>query len=94
MESKLSGLDSLLSMVQMPAGVPVGTLAVGKAGAVNGAILAASIVAEAQLALRRERPGEEYRAGFEDVLASASRMQRTLDALLAAARAEASQGST
>jgi 5-(carboxyamino)imidazole ribonucleotide mutase len=45
MESKLSGLDSLLSMVQMPAGVPVGTLAVGKAGAVNAAILATSIVA-------------------------------------------------
>jgi 5-(carboxyamino)imidazole ribonucleotide mutase len=45
MESTLSGLDSLLSMVQMPAGVPVGTLAVGKAGAVNAAILATSIVA-------------------------------------------------
>jgi len=47
MESKLSGLDSLLSMVQMPAGVPVGTLAVGKAGAVNAAILTTSIVAGA-----------------------------------------------
>jgi 5-(carboxyamino)imidazole ribonucleotide mutase len=47
MESKLSGLDSLLSMVQMPAGVPVGTLAVGNAGAVNAALLAASIVAVA-----------------------------------------------
>jgi 5-(carboxyamino)imidazole ribonucleotide mutase len=47
MESRLSGLDSLLSMVQMPAGVPVGTLAVGKAGAVNAAILAVSIVAGA-----------------------------------------------
>jgi 5-(carboxyamino)imidazole ribonucleotide mutase len=47
MESKLSGLDSLLSMVQMPAGVPVGTLAVGKAGAVNAAILATNIVAGA-----------------------------------------------
>lgn len=47
MESKLLGLDSLLSMVQMPAGVPVGTLAVGKAGAVNAAILATSIVAGA-----------------------------------------------
>jgi 5-(carboxyamino)imidazole ribonucleotide mutase len=44
MESKLQGLDSLLSMVQMPAGVPVGTLAIGRAGAVNAAILAASIV--------------------------------------------------
>ncbi len=41
----LNGLDSLLSMVQMPAGVPVGTLAIGKAGAVNAALLAAAIVA-------------------------------------------------
>jgi 5-(carboxyamino)imidazole ribonucleotide mutase len=40
----LSGLDSLLSIVQMPAGVPVGTLAIGRAGAVNAAILAASIL--------------------------------------------------
>ena len=40
----LQGLDSLLSMVQMPAGVPVGTLAIGKAGAVNAALLAASIL--------------------------------------------------
>jgi 5-(carboxyamino)imidazole ribonucleotide mutase len=45
MESKLQGLDSLLSMVQMPAGIPVGTLAVGKAGAVNAALLAAAILA-------------------------------------------------
>jgi 5-(carboxyamino)imidazole ribonucleotide mutase len=45
-ESKaLSGLDSLLSIVQMPAGVPVGTLAIGKAGAVNAALLAAAVVA-------------------------------------------------
>jgi 5-(carboxyamino)imidazole ribonucleotide mutase len=45
-ESKaLSGLDSLLSIVQMPAGVPVGTLAIGKAGAINAALLAASILA-------------------------------------------------
>ena len=41
----LGGLDSLLSMVQMPGGVPVGTLAVGKAGAVNAALLAAAILA-------------------------------------------------
>ncbi|WP_114313839.1 5-(carboxyamino)imidazole ribonucleotide mutase [Thermus caldifontis] len=40
----LKGLDSLLSMVQMPAGIPVGTLAIGRAGAVNAALLAASIV--------------------------------------------------
>lgn len=41
----LSGLDSLLSIVQMPAGVPVGTLAIGRAGAVNAALLAAAILA-------------------------------------------------
>ena len=40
----LKGLDSLLSMVQMPAGVPVGTLAIGKAGAVNAALFAAAIL--------------------------------------------------
>jgi 5-(carboxyamino)imidazole ribonucleotide mutase len=43
--SKLSGLDSLLSIVQMPAGIPVGTLAVGAAGAKNAALLAAAILA-------------------------------------------------
>ena len=41
----LNGIDSLLSIVQMPAGVPVGTLAIGKAGAINAALLAAAIVA-------------------------------------------------
>ena len=41
----LGGLDSLLSMVQMPRGVPVGTLAIGKAGAVNAALLAAAVLA-------------------------------------------------
>jgi 5-(carboxyamino)imidazole ribonucleotide mutase len=45
-ESKaLSGLDSLYSIVQMPAGIPVGTLAIGKAGAVNAALLAAAVLA-------------------------------------------------
>ncbi len=43
----LSGIDSLLSIAQMPGGVPVGTLAIGKAGAINAALLAASIVAGA-----------------------------------------------
>jgi 5-(carboxyamino)imidazole ribonucleotide mutase len=41
----LSGLDSLYSIVQMPAGVPVGTLAIGKAGAINAALLAAAVLA-------------------------------------------------
>ncbi len=43
--SLLRGLDALLSIVQMPAGVPVGTLAIGKAGAINAALLAAAILA-------------------------------------------------
>ena len=47
----LNGQDSLLSIVQMPAGVPVGTLAIGKAGAVNAALLAASVLALADDAL-------------------------------------------
>src|SRR3712207_4338062 len=46
-ESKaLAGIDSLYSIVQMPAGVPVGTLAIGKAGAINAALLAASVLAD------------------------------------------------
>ncbi len=47
----LKGMDSLLSIVQMPAGVPVGTLAIGKAGAVNSALLAAAILALSDPAL-------------------------------------------
>ena len=59
-ESKaLKGMDSLLSIVQMPAGVPVGTLAIGQAGAVNAALLAASILATADEALARRV--DEYR---------------------------------
>jgi 5-(carboxyamino)imidazole ribonucleotide mutase len=51
-ESKaLSGMDSLLSIVQMPGGVPVGTLAIGKAGAINAGLLAASILALSDAAL-------------------------------------------
>ena len=47
----LKGMDSLLSIVQMPAGVPVGTLAIGRAGAINAALLAASILALSDPAL-------------------------------------------
>jgi 5-(carboxyamino)imidazole ribonucleotide mutase len=51
-ESKaLKGMDSLLSIVQMPAGVPVGTLAIGKPGAINAALLAAAILANQDEAL-------------------------------------------
>jgi len=47
----LDGLDSLLSIVQMPAGVPVATLAIGRSGAVNAALLAASIIAASDRSL-------------------------------------------
>jgi 5-(carboxyamino)imidazole ribonucleotide mutase len=65
-ESKaLKGMDSLLSIAQMPAGVPVGTLAIGRSGAVNAALLAASIVAlhdegvrERLLAFREAQTGD------------------------------------
>jgi 5-(carboxyamino)imidazole ribonucleotide mutase len=49
--SALSGLDSLLSIVQMPAGVPVGTLAIGRAGAVNAALMAVAVLALSDPAL-------------------------------------------
>jgi len=65
----LNGMDSLLSIAQMPGGVPVGTLAIGRAGAINAALLAASIVA-------RTRP---------EILASVRRWrQDQTDAVLAA----------
>ena len=50
----LSGMDSLLSIVQMPAGVPVGTLAIGEAGAKNAALLAISILANSRSELRKK----------------------------------------
>jgi 5-(carboxyamino)imidazole ribonucleotide mutase len=53
-ESKaLAGVDSLYSIVQMPAGVPVGTLAIGKPGAINAALLAASVLALNDAALAK-----------------------------------------
>jgi 5-(carboxyamino)imidazole ribonucleotide mutase len=56
----LSGLDSLLSIVQMPAGVPVGTLAIGKAGATNAGLLAVAILAGSRPDLRDKL--RQYRA--------------------------------
>jgi 5-(carboxyamino)imidazole ribonucleotide mutase len=53
MQSALNGLDSLLSTAQMPGGIPVGTLAIGKAGAKNAAILAASILALSNETIRK-----------------------------------------
>lgn len=54
MTSALDGLDSLLSMVQMPAGIPVGTFAIGKAGATNAALFAVSILAVADAGLKEK----------------------------------------
>ena len=56
----LSGQDSLLSIVQMPAGIPVGTLAIGKSGAINAALLAASVLALSNKALAERL--DEWRA--------------------------------
>lgn len=69
-ESKaLSGMDSLLSIVQMPGGVPVGTLAIGKAGAINAALLAASIIAlrDEDVATRLARWREEQTMAVAEV---------------------------
>ena len=69
-EAKLTGLASLLSMSQMPAGIPVGVLAVGRAGAVNAALLAVAILARSRPDLRERL--EEFRAAqAEAVLAQA-----------------------
>src|SRR3954466_5592976 len=54
MTSALNGLDSLLSTVQMPGGIPVGTLAIGKAGATNAALLAISILANSRPELKKK----------------------------------------
>jgi 5-(carboxyamino)imidazole ribonucleotide mutase len=61
----LKGMDSLLSIVQMPPGVPVGTLAIGRSGAVNAALLAASILAtsDPDLAMRLDTLRTEQTAG-------------------------------
>jgi 5-(carboxyamino)imidazole ribonucleotide mutase len=54
-ESKaLKGMDSLLSIVQMPAGIPVGTMAIGKAGAINAALLAVAVLANQDSAMREK----------------------------------------
>ncbi|HEY1986215.1 MAG TPA: 5-(carboxyamino)imidazole ribonucleotide mutase [Terracidiphilus sp.] len=66
--TQLNGLDSLLSIVQMPKGIPVGTLAIGKAGAANAALLAAEILAINDSALY-ERLGAWRIARTQEVLA-------------------------
>ncbi len=64
----LNGMDSLLSIVQMPAGIPVGTLAIGRAGAVNAGLLAASILAlgDPDLAMRLEAHREAQTASVAE----------------------------
>ena len=64
----LKGMDSLLSIVQMPAGIPVGTLAIGRAGAVNAALLAVSMLAtyDAELAVRLDAVRAEQTAAVAD----------------------------
>jgi 5-(carboxyamino)imidazole ribonucleotide mutase len=62
----LKGIDSLLSIVQMPAGVPVGTLAIGEAGAINAALLAASILGNKYPDIRKRL--EDFRRAQTDVV--------------------------
>ena len=67
----LNGMDSLLSIVQMPSGVPVGTLAIGKAGAANAALLAVAILANTRPELReklRQFRDEQTRKVLDDTL--------------------------
>ncbi len=77
--SDLGGLDSLLSMVQMPGGIPVATVAIGKAGAKNAALLAVAILAladdelRARLAAYRERMTHEVVRADQELQASAVR---------------------
>jgi 5-(carboxyamino)imidazole ribonucleotide mutase len=65
----LNGLDSLLSIVQMPAGIPVGTLAIGNAGATNAALLAVAIIATNDSALAQRL--KEYREEMADKVLAA-----------------------
>ena len=67
----LKGMDSLLSIVQMPAGIPVGTLAIGRAGAVNAALLAVAILATADPALAERL--DAFRAAQTEAVAAEPR---------------------
>lgn len=64
----LKGMDSLLSIVQMPGGIPVGTLAIGKAGATNAGLLAIAILANSRPELRKRL--QEYREGLNQMVRS------------------------
>jgi phosphoribosylaminoimidazole carboxylase PurE protein len=79
--SDLNGLDALLATVQMPAGIPVGTLAIGKAGAANAAWLAAAILAleDGELA---DRLAEQRRAMADKVAQKGEAAKKKLSSLL------------
>lgn len=78
MASPLSGLDSLLAMVQMPAGVPVATFGIGEAGAVNAALFAVSLLAAHDPALKKKL--QAYRAEQrEKVLEKSRKLKEKLD---------------
>jgi 5-(carboxyamino)imidazole ribonucleotide mutase len=68
--SVLNGLDSLLSIVQMPKGIPVGTLAIGKAGAANAALFAAAILARSRPPLRDKLEAYRKKRGAEVLAAT------------------------
>ena len=74
----LDGLDSLLSTVQMPQGVPVATVAIGKAGAINAGILAVQIMGTADATLRRKMKSYKKKMAA-DVLASDAELQSELN---------------
>jgi 5-(carboxyamino)imidazole ribonucleotide mutase len=75
----LDGMDSLLSTVQMPKGVPVATVAIGKAGAINAAILAVQIMGTADAALRRKMTAYKKNIAKE-VLKADAELQKELEA--------------
>jgi 5-(carboxyamino)imidazole ribonucleotide mutase len=74
----LDGLDSLLSTVQMPKGVPVATVAIGKAGAINAAILAVQILGTGDANLRRKMTAYKKKM-VADVLASDAELQAEIN---------------
>ena len=79
--SDLGGLDALLATVQMPAGIPVGTLAIGKAGAANAAWLAAAIIALGDEALG-DRLAEQRRLMADKVARKSEAARKQIDTLL------------
>ena len=77
-DASLQGLDALLATVQMPGGIPVATMAIGKAGAKNAGYLAAQIIATADLDLA-QRLFEERKQSAEDVIAKDAALQTKLN---------------